>query len=82
MKLPQLLGKRLTTDYLIGGFLTFMKDEEIEVRIRVMMNMDPLASVIGAEKLYESIIPAIQEFAEHKKWRIKLEAMAIMVYFS
>lgn len=54
-----MLGKRLTTDYLIGGFLTFMKDEEIPIRIQVLMNMDPLAQVIGADKLYESIVPVL-----------------------
>lgn len=82
MKLPTLLGKRLTTDHLIGGFLTFLKDEEIPIRVQVLKHLDPLVKVIGADKLNESILPALQELAEHKNWRVKLDCMDILVYFA
>lgn len=36
MKLPTLLGKKLTTEYLIGAFLTFLKDDEIPIRIQLL----------------------------------------------
>jgi hypothetical protein len=45
MNLPILLGKRSTTEYLIGSFLTLLKDDEISIRITLLKNLDKLASV-------------------------------------
>jgi hypothetical protein len=43
MGLPSLLGKRSTTEHLIGCFLTLLKDEEIKIRVSLLQNLDKLA---------------------------------------
>lgn len=49
-----------------------VQDAYPDVRLNVISKLDQVNSVIGIELLAQSLLPAIEELAEDKAWRVRL----------
>jgi serine/threonine-protein phosphatase 2A regulatory subunit A len=49
-----------------------LKDVHPEVRLNLISKLDQVNQVIGVELLSQSLLPAIQDLAQDKKWRVRL----------
>ena len=58
-------------------FLELLKDDFPEVRLNIISTLHAASTVIGAEQLSHSLLPAITELAQDRQWRVR---MAIIEY--
>lgn len=49
-----------------------------EVRLNIISTLDVVNKVIGISQLTETLLPAILELAEDKKWRVRLAIIEYM----
>jgi len=78
MSLAGCAPKQVVLDQLLPQFLQLLKDEDPEVRLNVISKLETVNTVIGGvELLSQSLLPAVEDLAKDKKWRIRL---AILKY--
>ncbi len=72
------MGTAASSEHILPVFLTLLKDESAEVRLRLLRNLEDLNRAVGVETLAHNLVPAITQLAGEKKWRIRL---TIIEYF-
>lgn len=72
MELAPLLGKAATLEHLLPVLLGLLRDTFPDVRLNIISKLDSVNQVIGIDLLAQSLLPAIQELAEDKHWRVRL----------
>lgn len=55
-----------------------IKDEVIEIKIKLAHNLDQLSQGIGPEHSKKHLVPLISTFVTEKQWRYRLEMMSII----
>lgn len=51
------------------------------MRLSVFKNIGDITKVIGLETLSQAILPALNDLATHKSWRIRSESVDLILYF-
>lgn len=58
--------------HVVPVVLSLLKDEIPDVRLSVISKLAKINQVIGIELLAQSLLPAIEELAEDKHWRVRM----------
>ncbi|CAN0386663.1 unnamed protein product, partial [Laminaria digitata] len=66
------LGKENTINHLLPMLLTLLRDTNPDVRLNIISGLQAVNGVIGVHLLSASLLPAIVDLAEDKKWRVRL----------
>lgn len=70
--LTPIFGATLTADYLISIFLRLIRDENPEVRLKLISSLGELSSVVCVDVLSQSLLPSIKELGNDRQWRVRL----------
>ncbi|GMH85187.1 hypothetical protein TL16_g10151 [Triparma laevis f. inornata] len=67
--IADVFGKDGTTEGLLPIMLALLRDEDSEVRLRLISGLGKLNNVVGLDLLSQSLLPAVMDLAEDGKWR-------------
>jgi len=70
--IAEVFGKEGTTEGLLPIMLALLRDEDSEVRLRLISGLGKLNAVVGLSLLSQSLLPAVMDLAEDGKWRVRL----------
>ena len=59
-------------------YCLFLGHQFSEVRLNIISTLESVNKVIGISQLTETLLPAILELAEDKKWRVRLAIIEYM----
>mmetsp|Transcript_55789 Transcript_55789/g.126035 ORF Transcript_55789/g.126035 Transcript_55789/m.126035 type:complete len:596 (+) Transcript_55789:102-1889(+) len=76
--LTPIFGAKLTVDYLSNIFLQLIRDENPEVRLKLIGTMGNMSDVIDIDVLSQSLLPSIKELGKDRMWRVRLAVIECM----
>jgi HEAT repeat. len=82
LSLCPLVGKKATNDNILQIFLLLLRDEYSEVRVNLFKHLDDITKVIDLESLSQSLLPALNELAVDKNWRVRSSAIEFLSFFA
>lgn len=81
LSLSPVLGRQVTSEQILGLYLTLLRDDNADVRINIFGTFNYLTKVLPPSSLVGSIIPVFVELANHRSWKIKVKALESVVEF-
>lgn len=81
LSLAPVLQKRNTNDYILGFFLTLLRDDCAEVRINIFRTFHELTQVLPASTLIQSVLPVFVDSAYDKNWKNRVKVLESMIIF-
>lgn len=78
LALTPIFGAQLTADKLISIFLRLIRDENSEVRLKLISSLGELSSVVCIDVLSQSLLPSIKELGTDRQWRVRLAIIQSM----
>jgi len=76
-----ILGKKNTNEYVLGFFLTLLRDDNPEVRINIFKTFHELTTVLPANTLIQSVLPVFLDLGNDKNWNIRSQTVETLLLF-
>ena len=74
MELAPKLGQNTTKEHLLPLYLSFLRDEIVDVRLNVLKRMSSLAE--WTPSMESTLLPAIVELSRDLQWRVREAVIA------